>query len=236
MAAQRVESLDAAASPHRGVEVDEGKLGTSTGGELEVSWRLKARESSEKADTTASAEKLNESVVPSDEESDLVVDALEQIASGDGSSTTDLGSLFATEGTTQCPGGGDCFTLQLAFKITNTTANPTFYTSSRTPPTFVAGDPSNNFTESAFDPFLCMLPVGAGKSCVVFFNYSTTDLMGISDFDGDFAVNSAKLTITSHNPVPPPMLHFPFLFRWRTLTLLLRSLPLSPCSPPASAR
>jgi hypothetical protein len=122
---------------------------------------------------------------------------------GDGSSTTDLGSLFATEGTTQCPGGGDCFTLQLAFKITNTTANPAFYTSSRAPPTFVAGDPSNNFTESAFDPFLCMLPVGAGKSCVVFFNYSTTDLTGISDFDGDFAVNSAKLTITSHNPVPP---------------------------------
>jgi len=65
--------------PYRGVEVDEGKLGTSTGGELEVSWRLKARESGEKADTTASAEMLNESVVPSDEESDLIVDALEQI-------------------------------------------------------------------------------------------------------------------------------------------------------------
>jgi len=67
------------------VEVDEGKLGTSTEGELEVSWRLKARESSERADTTASAEKLNEikegeySVVPSDEESDLIIGALEQI-------------------------------------------------------------------------------------------------------------------------------------------------------------
>jgi hypothetical protein len=114
---------------------------------------------------------------------------------GDGSTTSDLSKLFTTEGSGGCSISG-CTSLVLLFTVTNIGAGSDFYTAQDVGPTFVAGNPSNNFGDhSVLNQ--CMTGVNPGDSCKVRVFYNTKDLTTTPDFDGDFAVNSAAVIISN---------------------------------------
>jgi hypothetical protein len=117
------------------------------------------------------------------------------------STTSDLSSLFITEGSGECV-LGSCESLRLVFKITNTTPSGTPFTRYHfqvTPPTFMAGNPSDNFINFHPDNF-CVAGVNPGDHCFFLFEFFTTDLtMTAPDFDGSFAVNSTALGIRDEN-------------------------------------
>jgi hypothetical protein len=112
-------------------------------------------------------------------------------------STSDLSSLSFTEGSGQCV-LGSCDSLRLSFKITNTTPSGTpftFYHFLVTPPTFMAGNPADNFIDFRSDN-ACIAGVNPGGQCFFVMDFFTTDLtMAAPDFDGSFAVNMAALGI-----------------------------------------
>jgi hypothetical protein len=114
------------------------------------------------------------------------------------STTPDLSNLFATEGSGQCNPTGifaGCLSLSIGFLVTNTSIVPVGFGGSDVAPTFVAGNPSDNFVDHSI--FGCFASVPGGGSCGFSVEYRTKDLTTTPDFDGDFAVFSAQVSIAS---------------------------------------
>jgi hypothetical protein len=108
--------------------------------------------------------------------------------------TPDLSNLVTIEGSGPCDSFGNCDSLDLTFMITNNSAGSLDLNLAGGGPSFISGDPADQFVGAALTSDSCRFnPLAPGASCAFAIAYFTSNIL---ETDADFGLNGSGLQIT----------------------------------------